>query len=37
VLASGRRGEEAAEGLDSRDREVLSEAGFPFSGQDMAD
>ncbi len=24
-------------GLDSRDREVLSEAGFPFSGQDMAD
>jgi tRNA (guanine37-N1)-methyltransferase len=23
--------------LDSRDREVLSEAGFPFSGQDMAD
>jgi tRNA (guanine37-N1)-methyltransferase len=27
----------AAGGLDSRDREVLSEAGFPFSGQDMAD
>jgi tRNA (guanine37-N1)-methyltransferase len=27
----------AASGLDSRDREVLSEAGFPFSGQDMAD
>ena len=24
-------------GLDSRDRQVLSEAGFPFSGQDMAD
>jgi len=24
-------------GLDSRDREVLSEAGFSFSGQDMAD
>ena len=23
--------------LDSRDRAVLSEAGFPFSGQDMAD
>lgn len=23
--------------LDSRDREVLSEAGFPYSGQDMAD
>jgi tRNA (guanine37-N1)-methyltransferase len=27
----------AAGGLNSRDREVLSEAGFPFSGQDMAD
>jgi tRNA (guanine37-N1)-methyltransferase len=26
-----------ASGLDSRDREVLSEAGFSFSGQDMAD
>jgi tRNA (guanine37-N1)-methyltransferase len=24
-------------GLDSGDRQVLSEAGFPFSGQDMAD
>jgi tRNA (guanine37-N1)-methyltransferase len=35
-LASGRGGAEP-DGLDSRDREVLSEAGFPFSGQDMAD
>jgi tRNA (guanine37-N1)-methyltransferase len=34
-LARGRG--ETAGGLDSRDREVLSEAGFPFSGQDMAD
>jgi tRNA (guanine37-N1)-methyltransferase len=35
-LASGHGGEQT-HGLDSRDREVLSEAGFPFSGQDMAD
>jgi tRNA (guanine37-N1)-methyltransferase len=35
-LASGHGGAETR-GLDSRDREVLSEAGFPFSGQDMAD
>jgi tRNA (guanine37-N1)-methyltransferase len=27
----------AAAGLDPRDRQVLSEAGFPLSGQDMAD
>ncbi len=27
----------AAADLDRRDRQVLSEAGFPFSGQDMAD
>jgi tRNA (guanine37-N1)-methyltransferase len=35
-LATGQL-EDAVGGLDSRDREVLSEAGFPFSGQDMAD
>jgi tRNA (guanine37-N1)-methyltransferase len=35
-LALGHGGP-AAGGLDSRDREVLSEAGFPFGGQDMAD
>jgi tRNA (guanine37-N1)-methyltransferase len=29
--------DEAAGGLSSRDRQVLSEAGFPLSGQDMAD
>jgi tRNA (guanine37-N1)-methyltransferase len=29
--------DEAAGGLDSRDRQVLYEAGFPLSGQDMAD
>ncbi len=34
-LASGHGGAET-HGLDSRDREVLSDAGFPFSGQDMA-
>jgi tRNA (guanine37-N1)-methyltransferase len=27
----------AGPGLESRDRQVLSEAGFPLSGQDMAD
>jgi tRNA (guanine37-N1)-methyltransferase len=30
-------GEAAADGLDARDRQVLYEAGFPLSGQDMAD
>jgi tRNA (guanine37-N1)-methyltransferase len=35
-LAEGRP-EDAAGGLDARDRQVLSEAGFPLSGQDMAD
>jgi tRNA (guanine37-N1)-methyltransferase len=29
--------DEAPGGLSSRDRQVLSEAGFPLSGQDMAD
>ena len=29
--------EDAVGGLDARDRQVLSEAGFPLSGQDMAD
>jgi tRNA (guanine37-N1)-methyltransferase len=29
--------EDAADDLDARDRQVLSEAGFPFSGQDVAD
>jgi tRNA (guanine37-N1)-methyltransferase len=33
-LASGRQTPEA---LDARDRQVLSDAGFPLSGQDMAD
>jgi tRNA (guanine37-N1)-methyltransferase len=33
-LVSGSR---PAPGIDSRDREVLSEAGFPLTGQDMAD
>jgi len=27
----------AGPGLETRDRQVLSEAGFPLSGQDMAD
>jgi tRNA (guanine37-N1)-methyltransferase len=35
-LAEG-RSEDAADDLDARDRQVLSEAGFPLSGQDMAD
>jgi tRNA (guanine37-N1)-methyltransferase len=35
-LAAGQL-EDAVGGLDPRDREVLSEAGFPLSGQDMAD
>jgi tRNA (guanine37-N1)-methyltransferase len=35
-LAEG-RSEDAAGDLDARDRQVLSEAGFPLSGQDMAD
>jgi tRNA (guanine37-N1)-methyltransferase len=30
-------GEAAADSLDARDRQVLYEAGFPLSGQDMAD
>ena len=30
-------GEAVADGLDARDRQVLYEAGFPLSGQDMAD
>jgi tRNA (guanine37-N1)-methyltransferase len=29
--------DDAVGGLDARDRQVLSEAGFPLSGQDMAD
>ncbi len=36
-LASGGSTSAGPGGLDSRDREVLSEAGFPLSGQDMAD
>jgi tRNA (guanine37-N1)-methyltransferase len=35
-LAEGRRDDAVGE-LDARDRQVLSDAGFPFSGQDMAD
>jgi len=34
---AGGGSEDAAGGLDARDRQVLSEAGFPLSGQDMAD
>jgi tRNA (guanine37-N1)-methyltransferase len=34
---AGGRAEDAVGGLDARDRQVLSEAGFPISGQDMAD
>jgi tRNA (guanine37-N1)-methyltransferase len=36
-LASGNADPAGSGGLDSRDREVLSEAGFPSSGQDVAD
>jgi tRNA (guanine37-N1)-methyltransferase len=36
-LVAGLPGATAAQVLDAHDREVLSEAGFPLSGQDMAD
>jgi len=34
---AGNESEGAGDGLDARDRQVLSDAGFPLNGQDMAD